>query len=428
MNIKKVTPPGGSPAAELSFPTSRAPHRARLLLYLLLLAIIVAGGVRLYMGRTEEPLQYSTQPAKRGNLVITVTATGNLEPTNQVDVGCELSGTVQQVLVDYNARVKKGEVLARLDTSKLKAEALQSRASLESAKAKVRQVAATVKETQNEYERLKHLFNTSGSKGVSRHDMDAAAAARLRAVADAASAEAEVSRTRAVLEANETDLAKSVIVSPFNGIVLTRSVEPGQTVAAAMTTPVLFTLAEDLSKMKLPVDVDEADVGKVMEGQTATFTVDAYADRRYPADIRQVRYGAKTKNSVVTYKAVLGVDNSDLSLRPGMTATAEIIVKKVEDGLLIPNAALRFTPPAPEEKKENGGGGLLGKMFPHPPQAEKNNLPAVPQGRSVWALREGRLASIPVRTGESDGNYTVVLEGAVEPDMPLITGIASPKQ
>ncbi len=396
--------------------------------------VAISGIVYLFAGNGDGKIQYSTREAVRGSLCVTVTATGNLEPTNQVDVGSELSGTVRHVEVDYNSYVKMGQVLARLDTSKLQAQALQSKASLESAQAKVLQAQATVREARNELGRLRRLRELN-SKALSQHDLDAGEATLARAVADEASCKAEVSRNKATLEANETDLSKAVIRSPINGVVLTRSVEPGQTVAAGLSTPVLFTLAEDLTKMKLLVDVDEADVGAVRDGQDASFTVDAFPDRRYPARIVQVRYGAKTKNSVVTYKAALNVDNADLSLRPGMTATAEITVRRIEDAVLAPNAALRFTPPAEEEKSETAGrqrAGIMSKLLPRPPAppAKKAESPAgAVKGPCVWIVRnDGRLVAVPVVTDATDGNFTALKGGAVEPGTLLVVDMVKEKR
>jgi HlyD family secretion protein len=378
-----------------------------------------------------DTVQYTTQPAVRDSLTVTVTATGNLEPTNEVEVGSELSGTVKTVEVDYNDHVKTGQVLARLDTSKLQAQVMQSKASLAAAQAKVLDARATIKEAKSELARLEHLRGLSGEKAVSRHDMDAAEATLARAVAGQSYYEAEVSRTKAVLEANETDLSKAVIRSTVNGIVLNRSVEPGQTVAASLETPVLFKLAEDLSKMKLHVSVDEADVGDVRDGQEATFAVDAYRGRRFPAHITQVRYGpeededeSSDDDGVVTYIAVLNVDNSDLSLRPGMTATAEIVVQKLEGAVLVPNAALRFSPP--EEVKQTGSqkSGIMSKLLPRPPAPTQSNKTEqqndADRRARVWTLRDGLPAPISVKTGSTDGTRTVILEGAVEPGTALI--------
>jgi HlyD family secretion protein len=368
-------------------------------------------------------MQYRIQEVQRGDLTVTVTATGNLEPTNQVDVGSELSGIIRTVEVDYNDQVKVDQVLARLDTDKLEAQVLQSKAALKSARAKVLEAQATVKEMRNELARLKQVRELSNNRVPSQHDLDAAEAALERAQADEAGAKAEVSEAQATLEYNQTDLSKTVIRSPINGVVLTRSVDPGQTVAASLQAPVLFTLAEDLTQMELHVDVDEADVGQVKEGQEASFTVDAYPDRIFPARITQVRYGSQTVDGVVTYETVLKVDNSDLSLRPGMTATADITVKKVEDALLAPNAALRFTLPV-QEKKPSSGGSLISKLVrrgpPRSPSKQREDATADKKQQRVWVLRDGQPVGVPVSVGASDGIMTEVTAGDVEPGMPLV--------
>ena len=284
-------------------------HRKHLRRWLLLALLAIAGltmaAVTWKRLEKSNSIHYQTQKVQRGNLTVTVTATGTLEPTNQVDVGSEVSGTIETVEVDYNDQVKVGQVLARLDTDKLAAEVLQSKAALESARARVLEAQATVKEMRSELTRLNQVRELSNNKVPSQRDLDAAEAALERAQADEASAKAQVSEAQAALDFNETDLSKAVIHSPINGVVLTRSVEPGQTVAASLQAPVLFTLAEDLTQMELHVDVDEADVGQVQEGQEASFTVDAYPDRIFPARIRQVRYGAQTVDGVVTYETVL---------------------------------------------------------------------------------------------------------------------------
>lgn len=368
-------------------------------------------------------LQFRTQEAERGSLTVIVTATGTLQPTNQVDVGIEVSGTVASVEVDYNDRVQHGQVLAKLDTSKFEAQVLKSKASLASAQAKVLQTQATVKEARNELARLEQVRKLSEGKVPSQHDLDAAVATLQRARADEASARASVSEAQATLEVNETDLSKAVIHSPINGVVLSRTVEPGQTVAASFQAPVLFTLAEDLTKMELHVDVDEADVGHVQDGQEATFTVDAYPDRTFPARITQVRYGAQTVEGVVTYQTVLDVNNSDLSLRPGMTATAEITVERIENAILVFNAALRFAPPVQEEQPAGGGGTLLSRLFPRPSRTtakRRNGSTTDDKSRRVWTLRDGQPVAVPISAGATDGVMTEVKGGAVEPGMALL--------
>jgi HlyD family secretion protein len=354
---------------------------------------------------------------------VTVTATGALEPTNQVDVGSELSGIIKTVEVDYNDRVKIGQILARLDTDKLKAKVLQSKAALESARAKVLEAQATVKESEDQLARLKQVWKLSNNMVPSQQDLDAAQAVLHRAKAIEATARAQVSQAQATLEADETDLAKAVIHSPINGIVLTRNVEPGQTVAASFQAPVLFTLAEDLTQMELHVDVDEADVGQVTKGQEAVFTVDAHPGRTFPARITQVRYGSQTVNGVVTYKTVLIVDNSDLSLRPGMTATADITINKVENAILVPNAALRFAPSIKEKEAPSNGSSLLNKLLPRrhrPPSKQRKDSTDDIKLQHVWTLRDGKLFVIAISIGATDGRMTEVTSGDIEPGMPLV--------
>lgn len=401
----------------------------RLLLVTALIFVAVAVMIIWTKADKSNSIQYVTREIKRGNLAVTVTATGTLEPTNQVDVGSEVSGIIEIVEVDYNDRVKVGQVLARLDTSKLKPTVMQSRAALESAKAMVLEAQATVRETRSKLERLKQVRELSDGKVPSQHDMDAAEAALQRAEADEASSKAKVSEAQAILEANESDLAKAVICSPINGIVLMRSVEPGQTVAASFQTPVLFTLAEDLTQMELHVHVDEADVGQVKDGQEATFTVDAYQDRTFPARIIQVRYGAQEVEGVITYETVLNVDNSDLSLRPGMTATADITVQRVENAILVPNAALRFSPSVKKEEAPSSGGSVISKLLPRPPRTpskQREDVIAGKRQQRVWALQNGKLSAIDVTTGATDGIMTEVTGGDVKPGMAIAVDAVTP--
>lgn len=400
----------------------RRPRRLRLWLILFMLVAAAVTTCSVLKGRTTTPVvPFKTQEAVNGDLTVIVTATGSLEPTNQVDVGSELSGIIRTVEVDYNDRVKVGRILARLDTSKLEAQVLQSKAALASAKANVLQTEATVREAGSNLARLKKVRELSKNKVGSQYDLDAAEAAVDRGRANEASARADVAKAQATLDANQTDLAKAVIRSPINGIVLVRNVESGQTVAASLQAPVLFTLAEDLTQMELHVDVDEADVGQVEAGQGATFTVDAYPDRTFQARISQVRYGAETTDNVVTYETVLKLDNRDLSLRPGMTATADITVNKVEGALLIPNAALRFTPQV--KKRPTPKAGLLSSLLPrrpgdHEPRRKPGGRES--RGQRVWTLRDGHLTPIQVTTGATDGTMTVVTGGNLVVGTPLV--------
>jgi HlyD family secretion protein len=265
---------------------SRFGGRPRLLLIVAGLVVIGALMFGLLGGNGDVGPRFRTQPIRQGELIINVSATGNLQPTNSVDVGSELSGIIDTVLVDVNDRVRKGQVIARLDTSKLKDQVRQGKAELASAEAKVRQTQATVAETSASLARLREVARLSGGKVPSKAELDSGEAAALRAVADQRVAEAAVLSAKAALSTFEISLSKATIHSPIDGIVLTRKVEPGQTVAAAMTAPVLFTLAEDLRRMELQVDVDEADVGKVKEGQDARFPCGCLARGvRFPARV-----------------------------------------------------------------------------------------------------------------------------------------------
>jgi len=319
-----------------------------------------------------------------------------------------------------------GQVLAKLDTRRLEAQTQQSQSALEVTKAKVLQAEATLQEAQLKLGRYEQTRQLSGGKVPSSTEMDTAWANLARAKADLASAKASVLQTGNTYKDNQIQLNKAVVHSPINGIVLERSIEPGQTVASSFESPVLFKLAEDLTQMGLQVDVDEADVGSVREGQEATFTVDAYPDRTFPALITQVRYGSETVDGVVTYKTVLAVDNTSLSLRPGMTATATIIVNKKSNVLLVSNAVLRFSPPQTAATEKKSRGGLLSAMLPRPP-ASASKLAAVPNTtgnqQQVWTISQGNLKPVPITKGATDGAFTEIAGGAIDTGTELVTGI-----
>ena len=378
-------------------------------------AVVLALAMFWYFGGDSSSVRYVTEPVTRGNLTVIVTATGSVQPTNKVDVSSELSGTVRKVLVDYNSPVKAGQVLAELDTDKLVATLNSSRAKLAAAQAKAAEAAVTVGEKERDLARNKALATT---QAVSARDHDQAKAAYDRAVTSLASARADVDVAAADLELGETNLAKARITSPINGVVLTRNVDPGQTVASSLQAPVLFSIAEDLKQMELRVDVDEADVGKVAAGQSATFTVDAFPNRKFPAAIREVRFASETIQGVVTYKAVLNIDNSELLLRPGMTATAEINVTEVKDALLVPNAALRY---APSTTKKGSNRSLLSQLLPGRPQF-RSATPRQEAGQNgtVWILQDGEPMAVKVVIGVSDGKNTEIKSGDLKAGQALI--------
>ncbi len=382
-------------------------------------AALAAGGAWLMSGSRGPSVVYATQPVSDGDLTVTVTATGTVEPTNQVAISSELSGTVRSVLVDYNDTVKKGEVLAKLDTDTLKANLALAQATLAARRADVAQAQATVHETAIALKRAGDLVARNVS---SQSTLDSANADSERAQAAVAAAEANAKIAEANVSIAETNLAKAEIVSPIDGVVLSRDAEPGQIVASSLSAPTLFTLAEDLKNMQLEVGIDEADMGKVKHGDTATFTVEAFPGHSFPATIQQVRYSPQTVEGVVTYTAVLSVDNSDLLLRPGMTATADITVETVKNAVLVPNAALRWLPPVETTRTASRGAGLLGLLMPRGPgRGVRPQGAAQPNGRAkVWVLRDGEPVGVPVKVGSTDGVHTAVTGGLTVNDRVIV--------
>ena len=411
---------------------------------------LVGGGVFYFMTPDKEGAKqadYVTEAAKTGRISLIVTAAGNLAPTNQIIVGSELSGTAKEVMVDTNDQVKKGDTLAKLDTSKLDQQTERSRAALLATKARVSQAEATLAETRAALARQEELLKISGGKTPSRATMETSRATVSRAQADLESAQATVAGGEAEVRSFESDLAKTVIRSPVDGIVLSRSIEVGQTVAASFTAPTLFTIAEDLKKMELLVNVSEADIGRIEAGQTATFSVDAWPARNYTAKVKKVAFGAvgtgttassgtsgnASASSVVTYSTELEVANEDLSLRPGMTATVDIAIVDKPDILVVPNAALRFDPVAaaaigkPDDTKRtlvqslSPGGGRRWRGTPPPKAGSADSAP------KVWTLKNGEPSAINVTPGITDGRLTEISGGNLTAGTPLIISIKPPK-
>jgi HlyD family secretion protein len=392
--------------------TRSKPHHRGLWLALGLAALVLIGGagVLWWKNGASKGARHVTSVVSRGDITVTVSATGNLQPINTVDVGSEISGTMASVYVDFNDKVKKGQVLAQLDTTKLQTALERSRATLAANQAKVAQARATLEESKIGLARFEEVSRLSGGQVPSATELDAARAKLARAVADLATAEASAAESAGAVKQGETDLSKATIRSATNGVVLKRSIEPGQTVAASLQAPVLFSLAEDLAEMELIVSVSEADVGQVREGMPATFTVDAYPDKIFPATIKQVRYGAVTVDNVVSYQAVLLVKNEDLKLRPGMTATADIKVAEHKDVLLVPNAALRFKP---VERVKKTDGGVMSLLIPRPPspprpQVGRGNGEGGKNRTRVWVIAAEVLKPVPVRVLLTDGRNTEV--------------------
>ena len=371
--------------------------------------------------------RYATATLERGDIQVEVTATGNLAPINEVSVGSELSGLITKVYVDVNDRVVKGQPLAQIDTVKLRDAIQISQASLDSARASVQQSRATVAQTRQTLDRQEEVWRLSGGKVPSRTELDSARAEYARALASLASAEASVSSAAAQLSSDRNNLSKATIRSPVTGVILSREIEPGQTVAASFNTPTLFNIAEDLSVMELEVKVDEADVGQVKEGQTATFTVDAWPGEVFPASIKRVNLGSNTVTStsststVISYGAVLSVRNDDLILRPGMTATATIVTSEEKNIFLVPNAALRFTPTADAESES--GGGI--SMLPRPPRGQSTQETTIGRGsvQTLYILgADDKLEKISVTAGASDGTRTIVTGPKLKEGAKIVTG------
>ena len=367
---------------------------------------------------------YRTQPVGRGNLTLTVTANGTIQPTRSINIGSELSGTVLKVNVDVNDRVKKGQALVELDTAKLRDQIRRSQATVAAARARLAQTAATVRETRASLNRFEEVARLSGGKVPSQAELDSARASHERAVADEAGARAGVSEAQAALSTDQINLSKASIVAPADGTVLTRSVDPGNAVAASLQAVTLFTLAEDLTKLRLWVYVDEADVGSVRPGQEASFTVSAYPTRPFPARITRVGFGSTITDNVVTYLTYLDVDNGDLSLRPGMTATASIVATERKDVLLVPNAALRYAPGIAPAAAPRSGGVLAG-LTPRMPGSGARRPGAsgaiIASARQVWVLRDGAPVAVPVTPGISDGRMTEITGGTLKVGMAVIT-------
>ena len=380
-------------------------------------AVLIALLLFFTLGSSAPPVRYLTEPVSEGTLMVSVSASGALQPTRSVDVGSELSGTLETVLARENDKVTQEQLLAQLDTSKLKDAVARSQAAVIAAEANVAQMEATLMESRASLARMRHVAELSGGKAPAKIELDNAEAAVKRATANLASAHADVTQARAALTTDQTNVQKATIRSPVDGVVLARKVEPGQTVVAAMTIPVLFTIAEDLTQMELHVNVDEADVSQVKEGESASFTVAAWGNRKFPATVERVDLGSTTTDNVVTYTTVLQVANNDLALRPGMTASAEIVTARREKALLVPNAALRFVPPPAAEADTRS---FVARLMPAPPRERprpKQNADAP----TVWVLQDNIPQPVALKTGISNGQYTEVLEGELKAGMTVIT-------
>ncbi len=423
--------PGGTPDSMADFLGEKERPRWRrwarywvpalAVLFLVLVISRCSGG--------DEGPQYVSVAVEEKSLDLTVSATGNLRPTNQVEVGSEVSGRIDLITVDVNDRVTRGQVLARINTDIIEDQIAQARANLNASRAAVVQAQASLEVDTAQLGRLREVYRISGGKVPSQTELEAAQANVARDRAGVASARANVAASEAALSSSLTSFNRAVIRSPVAGVVLARQVEPGQTVAASFNTPTLFVLAEDLSAMQLRVEIDEADVGQVKTGQNATFVVDAYPGKRFPAVVDRIDLASSNtatddaasqaaSNSVVSYEARLSVANPDGLLRPGMTATATISTQNTGPQLLVPNNALRFDP----EEEEADVGGVLNPQIGLEQGKQEASIGAGSRQR-VYVLRsDGTLKGIEVVTGQSNGRQTVVTSPDLRKGMKVVTG------
>ncbi|MFM8409183.1 MAG: efflux RND transporter periplasmic adaptor subunit, partial [Alphaproteobacteria bacterium] len=343
-----------------------------------------------------ERREWVTAPVERGSLVATVAATGTVNPVKSVIVGTYVSGPVAAIDVDFNSPVRRGQRIAKIDPRNFVGKVEQARASLADAQAQVRKAQAELALRRSQLERQEKLAT---SRVLSDEELDVARSAEKQAEAGLALAQAEVEKARASLKDAEVNLGYTDIVSPVDGIVVSRNVDVGQTVAASFQTPTLFVIAESLERMQVNAFVSEADIGRVHEGQEATFGVDAFPGRAIPAVVRQVRNAPTTVQNVVTYDVVLDVDNRDGTLKPGMTANVRIVVDRVADSLLVPTAALRFRPPDADDGGPTSAPG---------PRATADGSPGTRRAGRVWRLDGEQPVAVPVVVGLSDETTTAI--------------------
>lgn len=347
----------------------------------------------LAFGDKDNGVKFKTEAITEGDIVSTVTATGTVNAVTTVQVGTQVSGTIKKIYVDYNSPVKQGQLIAEIDPTPFEAQVDQARANLAAAKANVEKAKATLDNAKLILDRDKELY--ANGLIIAKSDLDTAQSNHDADVAAVEAAKAQVDQTAAALKYAETNLRYTKILSPVNGTVVSRNVDVGQTVAASFQTPTLFTIAEDLTKMQIDTNVDEADIGKIQLGQDVDFTVDAYPDITFRGKVSQVRIAPIIVQNVVTYDAVVQVDNPDLKLKPGMTANVSLIVSSSKNVLRIPNAALRFVPPD------------AGKVSDY-------------KGAGVWVLENGKPTRVQVTTGVSDGSYTELVSGNLKAGQQVI--------
>jgi HlyD family secretion protein len=374
--------------------------KKKIIILSIISVVIIATGLFFYLRGNGNSMAYKTEKVSRGEIKSIVTATGTVNAVTTVSVGTQISGTIQKLFVDYNSPVKKGQLLAQIDPATVQAQVDQARANMWSAKATMEKAAVATLDARRTYQRSKELFDQNF---IAKSDLDTAETNVHSAEAQQKVTQAQVGQAQAALKIAETNLQHTNILSPVNGIVISRSVDVGQTVAASFQTPTLFSIAQDLTKMQVNTSVDEADIGMVQTGQDATFTVDAYPETPFTGKVSVVRNAPITVSNVVTYDVIINVDNPQLKLKPGMTANVSITIEIRPDVLRIPNAALRFRPASATAPGARTGG--------------ERGLP----GAKVWILEKGKLKPVNVTIGLSDGNSTEISDGEIAEGQQIIT-------
>ena len=401
--------------------------------------VAVAAGLVAWRALGSKPkLQLETASVDKGRVVAKVTATGTLSALVTVQVGSQVSGRVAALYADFNARVKKGQLIAKIDPALFDAAVQQARANLAAARGNHAKAKAQAVDARRQAERSAALAR---EKLVAQADADTALANADAAAASVEAAAGAVEQARAALHQAEVNLAYTDIVSPTNGVVISRNVDVGQTVAASLQAPTLFVIAEDLAKMQVDTNVAEADVGRLRDGMPVTFTVDAHPAESFHGVVRQIRNSPQTVQNVVTYDAVVDVENPDLKLRPGMTANVTFVYAEKDDVVRVPNAALRFRP-SPDVAARLGGAGAKGSRGEDgaaAAAADRSAIGAPATGaagarrgrgadaadrRTVWVVRgEGVAQPVRVRTGISDGSMTELVEGELGPGATVVTDV-----
>ena len=378
-------------------------------------AVAIAGYV-FFSGERKPPIRYRTAPVERGAIVSTVTATGTINPVTTVQVGSQVSGMIEALNADFNSNVTKDQVVARIDPFPYRAKRDQAAANLANAKAALVKATVDLSQRKRELDRVQALL---AQQFVSQAEVDTAVTAHEGAVAQLAVAGAAVRQAEAALESAELDLRYTVIRSPVDGTVISRQVEVGQRLSASFAIPTLFLIAQDLMQMQVDTNVSESDIGGMAVGKEATFTVDAYPGVEFHGQVRQVRNAPISVQNVVTYNVVIGVENKDLRLKPGMTANVSIIVDQKDHVLKVPNAALRFTP----VKSERADGARPLAVPPAQPARSAGELGGV---KAVWRIgASGDPEAVPVDVGISDGVWTVIVTDELKESDDVIIGIES---